>query len=193
MIRRKGRGRLSSIEMLPDHAAEAVQEALSRLAERDMDQQSILADLNARLAGLDPPVPSISKSAFNRYSMRFAAQAGKLAEAREMAAAMAERMDEMPEGDVGLMLGETVKVLINDVIMDGMLSGESPSILVLKEASNALKALEQGRLANAKTSQIKVRDFVEQAADVASTAAQANGLTSDTVAAIRSEILGVAQ
>lgn len=191
MAGRKGRGRLSSIDLLPDHADEAVQEALARLAERDMDQQSILAALNSRLASLDPPVGPISKSAFNRFSMRFAVQTRKLTEGREMAAAMAEKMDELPEGDVGLMLGETVKVLINDVIMDGMLSGESPGIGVLKEAANALKALEQGRLANLRTSQIKARDFVEKAADVAASAASAQGLTAETVAAIRGEILGV--
>lgn len=187
----RGRGRLSSIDLLPDHANQAVNEALAQLGERNMEQQEILAELNGKLAALDPPVDPISRSAFNRYSLRFAAQFTKLAEGREMAAAMAERMDEMPEGDIGLMLAETVKVLINDVVMDGMLSGESPSIGVLKEASNALKALEQGRLANAKTSQIKVRDFVEQAADVASTAAAEQGLTAETIAAIRGEILGV--
>jgi len=190
-MQRKGRGRLSSIEMLPEHAQPAVQLALEELSARDREQQDILADFNAALAKLDPPVEPISKSAFNRYSMRFAYQARKLTEAREMAASMAERMDDMPEGDVGLMLGETVKILINDVVMNEMLSGKSPSILVLKAASDSLAKLETGRLANARTAQIKVRDFIEKAADAAADAATAKGLTDDTVQSIRSEVLGV--
>lgn len=191
MSKRKGRGRLSSIDLLPEHAKPAVQEALQLLADSNLTQQSILAALNAKLADLDPPVDPISKSAFNRKSMSFAAAAEKLTATREMASIMAERMDEQPDGDVGLMLGETIKSLIYDVMLDGMLNDESPSIVLLKAASEALAKVEAGRLANAKTQQIKARDFVVKAADMAESAATAQGLTAETVAAIRSEILGV--
>lgn len=189
--RRKGRGRLSSIDLLPEHAEPAVQEALAMLADRSMDQRSILEALNANLAALDPPVAAISKSAFNRYSMRFAVQGRKLAEAREMAGAMAEKMDDLPEGDIGLLLGETIKTLINDVVVDQMLSGESPSIALLKVAAESLKHLEAGRLANAKTAQIAAKDFVRKAADAATDAAIASGLTDETTDSIRQKILGI--
>lgn len=188
--RRRGRGRLSSIDLLPDHAREAVAEALQLLAEKSMTQESIREALNAKLAGLDPPVDPISSSAFNRYSMRFSAQAGKLAEAREAAAAMAEKMDDLPEGDIGLLANETIKTLINDIVMDGFLTGESPSISLLKEASLALGRLEQGRLANARTKKI-AEGFVKKAADAVEEFAKERGLSADVVQAMRAKVMGV--
>lgn len=146
--RRQGRGRLSSIELLPEHADEAVRWAMDALASREFTQTLILERFNEMLADLDPPVGPISASAFNRYSMRFAAQARRLSEAREMAATLAERLDDMPEGDVGLMLGETIKALINDVLLDGMISGESPSMKNLLAAAEAVQRLEAARKSN---------------------------------------------
>jgi len=69
--------------MLPEHAEAAVARALGQLAERQLTQVEILSALNAELAALDPPVGAISASAFNRFSLRFSAQARRLREARE--------------------------------------------------------------------------------------------------------------
>lgn len=190
MSRRSGRGRLSSIDLLPDHADAVVQQALAKLAERKEPQNRILDGLNFQLAALDPPVEPISKSAFNRHSIGFARQARQLTEAREAAAAMAERLDDMPEGDIGLLLGETIKSLINDALLDGMLNGESASIKQLQAASDALHRLERARRDNAETRRITDK-FVKKAADAVEAAAKEKGLTVDTVQAIKREILGI--
>lgn len=187
---RVGRGRLSSIDLLPEHAERAVQNALDALRARDVPQTQILAQLNFELAALDPPVDPVSKSAFNRHSMRFSAQARRLTEAREAASAMAERLDDMPEGDVGLLLGETIKSLINDVLLDEMLTGESPSMKVLHVASDALHRLERARHDNAKTAELRNK-FVKKAADAVESAAKEKGLTVDTIDGIKAAILGV--
>lgn len=190
MKSRTGRGRLSSLDLLPDHAEEVVQEALGDLRERRKLQKDILATLNFRLAALDPPVEPVSKSAFNRFTMRFAMQARRLTEAREAAAAMAERLEDMPEGDVGLLLGETIKALLNDALIDGMLTGESPSIPALREASDALYRLERARLDNVEAAKRRER-FVQKAADAVENAVREKGLSAETVQSIRAEILGV--
>lgn len=163
MARRTGRGRLSSIDLLPAEADEAVQWALQALSEKQFSQAMILERFNEMLAELDPPCGPISRSAFNRHSMRFAAQARRLTEAREAASALAERLDDMPAGDVGLMLGETIKTLINDVILDRVMDGESPSIKDLRDAAEALQRTEMARKAATDT-QAKARDYVRKKA-----------------------------
>lgn len=190
MSRRSGRGRLSSIDLLPEHADGVVQKALAALAERKKPQVTILNQLNFELAALDPPVEPISKSAFNRFSIGFSAQARRLTEAREAAAAMAERMDDMPEGDVGLLLGETIKSLLNDVLVDGMLKGDSPSIKQLQGAADALHRLERARRDNAETAKL-AQSFIKRAADAVERAASETGLTGETIEGIKREILGV--
>ena len=73
---RQGRGRLSSIDLLPDVAEEAIVWALEQLRERKLPQNVIHAEFNEMLLDLnaqhdlDPPIEPISKSAFNRYSVR---------------------------------------------------------------------------------------------------------------------------
>lgn len=162
---RQGRGRLSSIELLPEHADEAVRWAMDALASREFTQTLILERFNEMLADLDPPVGPISSSAFNRFSMRFAAQARRLSEAREMAATLAERLDDMPEGDVGLMLGETIKALINDVLLDGMISGESPSMKNLLAAAEAVQRLEAARKSNIEAGEKARRAVMKKAVE----------------------------
>ncbi|HET7410085.1 MAG TPA: phage protein Gp27 family protein, partial [Paracoccaceae bacterium] len=170
---RHGRGRLNSIELLPDHADGAVRWAMDALAQREWPQVLILERFNEMLAELDPSVGPISSSAFNRFSMRFAAQARRLTESREMAAALAERLDDLPEGDVGLMLIETIKTLINEVLLDGMVAGESPGLKGLLDAAEAVQRLELARKANAGVAAEARKAFVKTAADAVEKAATA--------------------
>lgn len=187
----RARGRLHSIDLLPDHADETVRWALGALAARKMSAVWILDEFNQRLSELDPPCGPISAGAFNRYGLRFAAQARRLAEAREAAAALAERLEDMPEGDVGLMLGETIKALLNDIILDKMVDGDSPSIGDLRAAAEAVQRLELARKAShevAARARKAVIDKAVQAVDAAVTAGQI-----DAEAAARArEIMGFA-
>lgn len=189
--RRQGRGRLNSVELLPEHADEAVRWAMDALAQREFPQTLILERFNEMLQALDPPVEPISKSAFNRYSMRFAAQARRLAEAREMAATLAERLDDMPDGDVGLMLGETIKALINDVLLDGMVSGETPSMKNLVAAAEAVQRLEAARKHNIEAGQ-KARQAVMRKAVEAIEEGVALGRIDQDAANRAREIMGFA-
>src|SRR3546814_3044775 len=64
----EGRGRLSSIDLLPEEAEPDIVWASEQLRLREKPAKMILAEFNARLA--DRGIASISKSAWGRYSVR---------------------------------------------------------------------------------------------------------------------------
>lgn len=189
--RRQGRGRLSSVEQLPEHAEPAVARALEALAERKLTQQVILDALNAELAALDPPVSPIGRSSFNRFTLRFSAQARRLREAREAAAAIAERMADMPEGDVGLMVGETIKALLNDLMLDRVVDGKSLSMADLRAAAETVQRLEAARKSSHDV-QARARAHVMARAAAAVDEAVAEGRIEAQAAARAREIMGFA-
>jgi hypothetical protein len=191
MARRSGRGRLSSIDLLPERADPVVARAMAELAANDRTQQDILHDLNAELMALDPPCDPISSSAFNRHSMAFAAQARKLREARETAAALAERLEDMPEGDIGLMLGESIKAVLNDILIDGVLNGESPSMGDLRAAAETIQRLEQARKASHDVAERAQKAAMRKAADAVAAGVKAGKIDVKAARAAR-EIMGFA-
>jgi response regulator RpfG family c-di-GMP phosphodiesterase len=183
------RGRLSSIDLLPEQAEPHVLAALKALRERKKPQQIILAELNAALA--DYGIKPISRSAFNRKALWLAAYGRQLEHAREIAAVVAEKLEEAPAGDVGLLLGETLKTIIFDVLSEASLSDESASMKMLAQASIALRNLEQARRMSVQTRQKIMTDFVRRAGEVVEKVAEQRGLTAETVDVIKAQILGV--
>jgi hypothetical protein len=183
------RGRLSSIDLLPEQGEPHVLAALKALRERKKPQQQILAELNAALA--DYGIKPISRSAFNRKALWLAGYGRQLEDAREIAAVVAEKLDEAPAGDVGLLLGETLKTLIFDVLSEASLSDESASMKMLAQASIALRNLEQARRMSVQTRQKIMTDFVRKAGEAVEKVAEQRGLTAETVDVIKAQILGV--
>lgn len=188
--RKKGRGRLSSIDQLPADAAPFVVDAIKALNEKKRTQEDIRDELNNHLLGIEGCAP-ISSSAFNRYSLNLAVQGDRMLKAREVASIFAERMDENPEGDVGLLIGETLKTLIYDVIIDSTLEGENPSIKMLGAAAKAVKELELARGANLRAAKLKQDNFIQDTADKLADVAEEQGLSAKVIARMRREILGV--
>ena len=188
---RTGRSRLSSIDMLPEEAEPAVMRAMAALKERKRTQADILRELNGKLEdlGLKP----ISKSAFNRKALWLASYGKQLENAREIAAVWAEKLDETPEGDVGMLLGETIKTLIFDVLSEASMSKKSPSMVMLGVASEALRNLEKARELSVATRVRIETNFLKQANKAVEKAGKEKGLSKDTIAAIKSKILGVKQ
>jgi hypothetical protein len=191
MAARRGRGRLSSINLLPDHADAVVAEAMAALADDKLTQTEILDRLNIKLLALDPPVEPISRSAFSRHSIRFSAQARRLREARETAAALAERLEDMPEGDIGLMLGETIKAVLNDVLLDSLVSGETPSLADLKTAAETVQRLASARKADHDTADRARRAVMAKAAEAVDMAVTDGRIDADAARRAR-EIMGFA-
>lgn len=195
--RRRGRGRLNRIDQLPEEADEHVAWARQALTEREMHQTDILDELNRRLATLDPPVKPISASGFNRYSMGFALQARTVMQAREMAATFAEKIEDGGEGDIGLLVGETVKTLINDILMGVLAEGGMPDMGLLRTAAEAVERLEKARATSHRTTVMSREHVNKRAAEAVEDLAteltaehrKSIGLTADTVEAIKRKIL----
>src|SRR3546814_13583166 len=84
----EGRGRLSSIDLLPEEAEPDIVWASEQLRLREKPAKMILAEFNARLA--DRGIASISKSAWGRYSVRQALQFRTLAQVHHISGELAE-------------------------------------------------------------------------------------------------------
>lgn len=106
--KRKGRGKLSSIEMLPEDAASDVAWARDQLRDDKLPQTVILNEFNARLAarGLGP----ISKGAWSRYSVRKAIQFRELDETRRIAGELVTQLGTDGPDELTMMVAEMIKV-----------------------------------------------------------------------------------
>ncbi|MFN3868999.1 MAG: DUF3486 family protein [Hyphomicrobiaceae bacterium] len=187
--RKRGRGRLSSLDLLPEEADPALHRAIDALKDRKKPQAQILRVLNMELEALG--AQPISKSAFNRKALWLASYGRQLEQAREIASVWSERLDETPGGDVGMLLGETLKTMIFDVMAEASLSKKSPSMMMLGVAAEALRNLEKAREISV-TTRVKIeRDFIKDAKKAVDRVAKEKGLSKDTIAAIKSQILGV--
>ena len=78
----EGRGRLSSIDLLPEEAQDDILWALGELNQRQRTQADILFELNDRLEAKG--FEAISKSAFNRNSTKLAARSRRIAERQQI-------------------------------------------------------------------------------------------------------------
>lgn len=187
---KRGRGRLSSIDMLPEEAQPHVSEALAELRARKKPQSQILQVLNLKLGAIEGASP-ISRSAFNRKALWWAAYGAQLEHAREIAAVVGEKLEAAPEGDVGLLLSETLKTMIFDVLTEASLSNKSPSMVMLGVAAEAVRNLEKARELSVATRAKIDKEFRAKAGKAIDKVAKEKGLAADTVKAIKSQILGL--
>jgi len=111
---RRGRGRLDSLELLPEEAQDDVIWAVGQLNERHRTTADILFELNDRLEvkGIAP----ISKSAFYRRSARLAKRVMQLEERRYVYAGIAEKLTPEEIGRNDVVLGEFLKLLIDNLM-----------------------------------------------------------------------------
>lgn len=184
----QGRGRLSTIDLLPEEAWPHVRAALDALAKNRRTQDQIRDELNTNLLalGLDP----VSRSAFNRRALALAKIGADIARTREMAAVFAEKLNDMPEGDVGMLINEMVKTLLYDLTEKASVEGIEVSAQMAKDVSLALYRLEQaGQISGRRRAEIAARAKAEVTEAVQSVAKK-KGISQDTVNIIMQELLG---
>jgi len=139
---KEGRGRLSSIDLLPPEADAEIAWAVQELLGRDRSQADILFELNDKLEVIG--CERISRSAFNRYSMRKAMATRQLNEVREIGAAVAEALGPEKGDDVTIMLVQLIKQVAMDIIQRGNVNSKS-----LQEISRALASAQAAQKASA--------------------------------------------
>lgn len=174
----KKRGRLSSIDLLPEEAWPHVKQALAALSENKREAESIRQELNLHLSGIEDCQP-ISRSAFNRKSLQLAKIGMDISRAREMAAVFAEKVIDMPEGDVGMLINEMCKVIIYNMTAEVSSLDMETSAKMMKEVSLAVYRLEQaGAISSKRRSAIEDR-AKQEAGEAVKKVVKEKGMSAD--------------
>jgi hypothetical protein len=196
---RRGRGRLSSIDLLPDWAEPAVVNALAALRDNRMPQIEILDGFNAELRALgfaagvmDPP--QVSAAAFNRKTMRLAQHGRRLAETREIASALATKFEQGSDDDLTVLLAETIKTLVFEMLerAEGLKAADWSAEMManfsvaLANTERAKKLTIENRVAIDKTFKATAEAAVDRVA-------QTRGLSKEMRDEMLREMLGVRQ
>lgn len=170
--------RKSSIQELDPRIREAVDQAIR-------EGRATIDDIVALIAQLGGEV---SRSAVGRYKQRAENQMQKYREAQEVAKVWIGKLQADPEGDIGRLLAEMLRTVAFQSIGD--MEAASPMDMML-----LAKALKDMAGADKLTAEriLKVRqDAAREAAEKVSAVGKAKGLSAETVAELRREILGVA-
>ncbi|MCK9549617.1 phage protein Gp27 family protein [Aquamicrobium sp.] len=142
---RKGRGRLSSIDLLPEEAEPDVVWAAEELRQGKRLQIDILAEFNARLA--DRGIGPISPSAFGRYSVRKAEQFREMDEIRRISAELSSSLGTGGADELTLAVSAMVKKAAYKMLEGGKLDPKSVMELAraVQSAASAAKMSAEHR------------------------------------------------
>lgn len=192
------RGRISAIDQLPEWADEARAWAFEELKLRKLTQIEILDGFNDRLKAAsmaedvraEPPV--ISRSAFNRTAVGIAIHGRRLQETREIAAVLAPKLDQAGDNSVTLMVAETIKTLIFEMLGNaGDLKADGDTAEMLMMTARALTAAEQAKKISSETRKKIEAELHDKASKAVDAVAKTAGLSAATVETIKSKILGI--
>ena len=185
--RRAGRGRLSSLELLPEEAQEDVTWARVELARTDRTQADILHDFNGRL--IDKGIEPVSKSAFNRASIKLAAMSRRLTEARAVFEGLAPQFTAETVDEQTVVLGEMIKLLIFDLVQN---DGDTISPKGAMELANAHLAVIRSQTVSAERRRKLEADFKAEAAKEVGKVADKLGLSPELRQNLNAELFGQA-
>lgn len=181
----------SKVQQLPEHIKSELN-ALIRLG--SMSQKDMLEQINTLIeaAGL-PDEDKLSRSGLNRYSLRMEQTGARIREARETAEVWTAKLGQAPTSELGKMLQEFVRTMAFETSMKLM---DDPDKVVDPKALGQLALVVQ-RIEAAAMSSHKVEKEIraaalEEAAAAAEKISNKAGLTAETAAAIKREILGIA-
>lgn len=193
MSSRRGRGRLSSIDMLPEECEPAISWAAHELAARKRSLTDIYQEFKEKLIavqgelGLAFDIPAFAS--FHRHSVRQSAMTRRLEQTREIASTISDRFDAEASDDLTLIAAEAIKTLVFELLTNAGEAGFSP-----KEAAELARAL-QSTLAAQNVSTLRRQkveaEFQNKAEEVIEKVAQEKGLSSEIIDQMRREFLGV--
>ncbi|KGE00990.1 DUF3486 family protein [Rhizobium sp. YS-1r] len=191
----EGRGRLNLIELLPEPCAPVVAWAADELQKRDRTQTDIYEEFYAKLAAiqqeyrgeLEFTIPSFSS--FNRYSIKLATLTQRLNQTREIASTLAAKFDAGDSDNLTLIAAEAIKTLVFELVTNAGEAGFVPKDAM--SLANALRAATQAQGVSTSRRQKVEKEFAEKVESAVETVATAKGLTRQTVAEIKAQILGV--
>lgn len=178
--RREGRGRLSSIDLLPDDCETDVVWALEQLRDRKLPQTAILAEFNERLA--DKGLPPISKSAWSRFAVRKAIQFRKLDEVQRMSSELVASLGTDGPDQVTVAVGEMIKLAAFQMLEKGM--DKSKDILELGRAIQSVVNAQKGSEEYRRKLEERVAEKMAKVADEVAKAGRKAGVSPEALAEI---------
>jgi len=183
---RKGRGRLDSFDLMPDEGQEDIAWAIQELNRRDREAKDILEELNGRLA--DKGLPLISRSAFNRKSIRIASAARRIAESRAIFAGIADQFTPGNVDEANVVIGEMLKMLIMEHLDAGPEKIDTKGAMEL--ARGYLAVIQGQKVSAARRSQLE-SEFKAKAGAAVEAVAKAKGLSPEAKEDFKRLLFGV--
>ncbi|AAN53743.1 DUF3486 family protein [Shewanella oneidensis MR-1] len=183
------RGRRSKVDLLPANIRKRLD---SGLRDGSIQQTELLEEINAliKAAGL-PKDNLLSRAGINRYATKMEAVGKSLREMREITQVWTAELGDKPTGEVTKFIleigrSQLLKAMLNESESD------MADVGLIKDAMLAVQRLESAAMASHKREKEIRQAFAAEAAHAAEKVAKSAGLTSDAVAMLKREILGIA-
>lgn len=189
MTEKTTRGRASKVDLLPP----SIKTQLTMmLRDKQFTQEQILEEINEviRDSGL-PDSALLSKTGLNRYSSRMERVGAKIRQAREVAEIWTKQLGEKPQTDMGKLLMEFVKQIAFDKAMS-LTEQEDADPKVINQLALIANRIEQAQAIAEKREREVRKEMAKLAADTAEKVVTQAGLSKETVAQLKAEILGIA-
>ncbi len=192
---RHTRGRSSKVDLLPENIRNQLH---AMLREKSITQQEILDSINDLIGeeGL-PEDLKLSRSGLNRYATQVEQVGASLRQMREATAALTAQLGDKPTGEVTKLIlemgrGQLFKLFMAQTKAQAADPDAQVDVGMLKEAMLAAQRLESTAMQSHKREKEIRQAFAEEVAAKTEQIVTQAGLTQDTAAQIRREILGIA-
>ena len=192
---RQTRGRPSKVDLLPENIRTQLHEMLRQ---KSITQQEILDSINDLIGeeGL-PEDLKLSRSGLNRYATQVEQVGASLRQMREATAALTAQLGDKPTGEVTKLIlemgrGQLFKLFMAQTKAQAADPDAQVDVGMLKEAMLAAQRLESTAMQSHKREKEIRQAFAEEVAAKTEQIVTQAGLTQDTAAQIRREILGIA-
>lgn len=188
----KGRGRLNSIQLLPEACGPTVAWALAEMNKLDRSLTDVYAEFKSKLEkvkdeyGLDFTIPSFSS--FHRHSFNIAVATKRMAEAREITSSLFEQYDAEESDRLTIVATEAIKTLVLEIYMAGGGKIEAKEAQAL---ANALRAAAQAQNVSSDRRRKVEAEFAAKAKEAVQTVQKAKGLSDEAASDILDKLLGV--
>ena len=185
--------RKSKIDLLPPEIRQTLN---AFIRSGDMMQKDILKAVHEMCdeAGL-PSVAKPGRTSFNRYAQRMEETGQRLRQSREVAEVWTAKLGDAPTSDVGKLLQEFVRTMAFETsmhMMDESNEGKAIPPKALAQLALVIQRIEQASMISHKVEKEIRAAFAKEVADQTEKIMKKAGITSDTVADIKKEILGIA-
>jgi len=181
---RQGRGRLSSIDLLPECADADIAWVSGELRANKRLQKDILREFNARIA--DHGLAPVSVGAFSRYSVRKAEQFRKLDEVRRISSNLVENLGVQGPDDVTMLVAQMIKGMAYNILEAGAVDTKG-----VMELARGVRAAVQAQRLSADHRERMQKTIDKKSEEVIEKVAKEAGLSGDRINQLRRDFLGV--